>query len=518
MRPTKIEMTNFACHRQRTVSLSSGLTLVTGPNGAGKSTGVVESVVWCVWGRTVRGNSPRPPAAAANLWTSVQVELEHKGVTFVVSRSTNGKRTVFSWSRGGEAAVEYETNTKAQAALEAEIGTHDLWVATSLFTADDAAMFTTATDSQRKKLLEQLLGLEALDAAHVDVRGKFSQLQKRMALLQTKYSGVDGKISGLESSLQRFEEMANIAPPAPEDPAPLKQELAEVQAAMQASRTQLSKAQLDADQAKRGIVRVLNGKCLACNQAVPVDLLAAQHAEATRAAAAHARAVEELGAIDEALSVRAKELSNRLQNIQAQLSQRKALETYTTQYDAALDEIGELFVTRAQLQSEFVALRTDLDVHEHAVSVLGPKGVRAQILQRALSSLSELANTYLTWLSPGIRVHILPYTTTSTGATTDAYQLLVEGAGGHKYEGASGGEKRRIDIALVLALAQLRRSDMLIADDLFDALDRDGVDAVCELLVHVASKGRAVVLLTHTQNTDLIESVRPRAQGHIAFP
>ena len=70
------------------------------------------------------------------------------------------------------------------------------------------------------------------------------------------------------------------------------------------------------------------------------------------------------------------------------------------------------------------------------------------------------------------------------------------------YAGASKGQKRRLDVALVLAFREIvaRRSsracDQFFVDELFDGLDASGCETVVELLRTVAG-GAPVILITH---------------------
>lgn len=45
----RLDLTNFKCFKQRTISFSDGLTLIKGVNGVGKST-LVEALCWCLYG------------------------------------------------------------------------------------------------------------------------------------------------------------------------------------------------------------------------------------------------------------------------------------------------------------------------------------------------------------------------------------------------------------------------------------------------------------------------------------
>ena len=87
----------------------------------------------------------------------------------------------------------------------------------------------------------------------------------------------------------------------------------------------------------------------------------------------------------------------------------------------------------------------------------------------------------------------------------DAISLDVEGAGGgYGYRAASGGERRRLDIALLLALSDVAgvvadaAPGTLWVDEAFDSLDSRGVAVVVEALTALA-ESRCVVVITHSE-------------------
>jgi DNA repair exonuclease SbcCD ATPase subunit len=139
-----------------------------------------------------------------------------------------------------------------------------------------------------------------------------------------------------------------------------------------------------------------------------------------------------------------------------------------------------------------------------AEQVLGLRGVRAHVLGKALGGIEQVANGWLARIAgPGLRLHLSAYTEKKTGGVSDAISLEVDGAGGgHGYRGASGGERRRCDIALLLALAEVAgaahglKPGLILFDEVFDALDDDGVDTVCEVLGELAAT-RQVVVISH---------------------
>jgi DNA repair exonuclease SbcCD ATPase subunit len=95
---------------------------------------------------------------------------------------------------------------------------------------------------------------------------------------------------------------------------------------------------------------------------------------------------------------------------------------------------------------------------------------------------------------------------------------VVEGAGGGSYKGASAGQRRRIDVALLFALSELAvasRGAMpgtLFVDEVFDVLDDEGVESVGAAMQEVA-QDRCVLVVTH--NPDLVRALRPARRWHL---
>ena len=124
---------------------TTGLVVVHGANGSGKSS-LVEAYAAALWGKSLRG-------AAAWRSEADRIDLSLPGLTV--------SRTPSSLLVNGETTL---TTAKAQQRLTSIVGDFATWQRTRVFDADLTARFGAETDSERKKLLERLLGLEQLDA------------------------------------------------------------------------------------------------------------------------------------------------------------------------------------------------------------------------------------------------------------------------------------------------------------------------------------------------------------------
>ena len=76
------------------------------------------------------------------------------------------------------------------------------------------------------------------------------------------------------------------------------------------------------------------------------------------------------------------------------------------------------------------------------------------------------------------------------------------------YKGLSGGEKARVDVCVLLALKDLSRSvggktvlNLSMFDEVFDSLDKTGVEDVCDLLEEQAQKEQ-IIVITHSKDVE----------------
>jgi DNA repair exonuclease SbcCD ATPase subunit len=519
----RIVMRGFMVHKDTEVAFPErGLVLVTGPNGGGKSS-LVESVATAYWGETLRGSDP---------WAEKgNVEVTSDAVQ--ASRVWDGRRKKLSWCVTEDAdspSETFENTTKAQEALEQVVGDFDVWRRTHVFSSQDAANFTLSTDAERKRLLESILGLDRFDAALAKCRTDLRVAETSVSVAETELGRAE---AGLEAQRQRLadaEETLKRMPPVADTPA-LKAKAANCKKMAKDAESDIASArqelrymdaeagQLDAraEEARRRLHALDGDTCDRCGQDIPValrDKLQAQVAQEKAAAAAvrakNEQRMDELSAKIEELEAERTALIGRAQTLIAEAS---AAENATSQRSAAETALGNAQESVTRLERSHAHHSEEAAQHRQSVAVLtavdtvlGLKGVRAHVLGRALKGLEAAANAWLARVAgAGLVVHLNPYTEKKTGGVSDSISLQIDGAGGgNGYKAASGGERRRIDVALLLALAEVsaaahgRTPGTLWFDEVFDALDEDGVDSVRDALTDL-SQERAVVVITHSK-------------------
>jgi DNA repair exonuclease SbcCD ATPase subunit len=158
-------------------------------------------------------------------------------------------------------------------------------------------------------------------------------------------------------------------------------------------------------------------------------------------------------------------------------------------------------------------LKARVNLLECAQQVLGPRGARARLLADALGGVSQAATAWATRLfGRDVGVELSPSVEQKNGNAVAKLGLAVSGVGNGAYRSLSGGERRRVDVAILLALADVssaaRGEDhgVLWLDEVLDALDDGGIEAVCSVAEELARE-RCVVLISHSKL--LVDALRP---------
>lgn len=505
----EVHLRNFMRFTDVSVRLPErGLVLVTGANGEGKSGLAVESVAMALFGKTLRGTPP---------WSGTGASVRVVAGEVDVTRRPDGQK--LTWNLPGEEPRRYDTPTKAQDALAGVVGSFDVWRRTSVFSATDAAHFSLATDKERKTLLETILGLDRFDSALRACRDDLSNNKQVLSGYETKERVLRERIRGLEARLKDLDESdeserAVVEPLVPKEKqaslrkllGELMMQVGQLEQQQRARVREVVTAEAELRQARRALEQLDKDACPTCGQSIPkkqraelrktVEAASEQHrALADRAHKADLTEQQEL--IDLQLEAgQVRSLVEHAAEIERDHMQLKQLADIRDEKRAPLE--AELSSARAQLaevEEHATLMRRDVEELRIAESVLGLRGVRAHMLAEATAAITQLANGWLARLFPGV--------TAELAEESDKLALRVEGlAHPHGYRGASSGQRRRIDIALLFALSDLEAASRgvqrgtLVLDEVADSLDEEGLVAFTDVIDEVA-RTTCVVIITH---------------------
>ena len=546
----RISVSNFMARGDAVLELpEAGVTVLTGANGAGKSR-FIEAVAYAFWGETLRDADPWIDGLAGEV--SVLTDIGD-----ATRRATKGGSKTLLWN--GQKA---DTNSRTQELIKAVLPEFDFWRRTHVFSSGEAAHFSSATDGEKKRIMEMLLGMEVFDRAQRECLDELGELNAQMQALNTDVARAEGAVNVACAKLSAHGVYAPWEPGEPPvspeaDPLLLKTlerekqalQLLEQQASTAATQRapvpsteqaqQLASARAAAHHAEHQLELARTGHCQECGQVwagAPVAELEQAAGEAAWTLEALEQTYTEERARIEAegaartqrwrqLDADRRASAQRVQGLEKQAAAQLAAASAHQAWQAAEDaralawERGRVAheTKCTQLCSAAMVLEDELNdltlardelsrrVFELQVTgvVLGVRGLRGHVLGRALDGVEAVANYWLQQIAPGRAL------TVRADGETGKISIGLHGMGGGRYKAASAGERRRVDAPLLLALAEVAGHGVtrgtLFLDEVFDALDRDGRALVCQALTELGQT-QSVVVITHQD--DLARSIQ----------
>lgn len=551
MHVSRIEIENFMRHDNFVLDFPErGIVCVVGPNGSGKSA-FLEAIGFAFWGRTLR-KGPREDLPHT-VWRKGRECVSRVTADGLIACRKVSKKGVKSldWKRVGSDTTEYDTTTKAQEMLNRHVGSFDRWRRTHVLSTQDVAHFSLASDSDRKKLIEEIISLSVFDAAldlcNVDLHEtnkKLKEAEIDLVRLQERVDSVDREL-----------EFATFDEDPPEEPPKCEADIDDLKskkAALEKRESEtiekldkinrdntatklkedLARAEVRYDQRTGQVDGTLDLVCPMCEQSISDSLHDEFLSKRDEAKQFYEEIQQRLRTAKKVIDDKINKLSNELDEIASDvyLVEEKIKETQSKMaarafYDEALsawekrrdtantkiekiktllvetqDAIFSATIAKAELEADITYLKT-------VQIVLGLRGARVNILGKALNGIVRIANLWMgRFFGAGPTIHLNTTTELKKGGTINAISLDVSGVGGEVgYHGLSSGERRRVDVSLVNALAQIsclvsgKEPGTLCFDEVFDGLDTVGRSIVVEELQELA-KDRVVLLLTHCED------------------
>lgn len=461
----------------------------------------LQAIIWAIWGQSIRKLAGNP-----------SVLIEHDKGSIERTLTPSGERV----SRNGSSPQQ---KTKILAEIEAEFGSFASWSRTLFLTGRNIGMFSQGTPSFRWDYLLKLTGAaqydKAIAAAKLELRGASAKLET----ISNEFSSINFHRT---NSLQRWEESNRAMSERAVVPnesliAHMKnalQHLRELLLIGQAAETKAVAAlelaekdhtaiQLQFNSADRKVKEAMARRavCEACGSRVPDPVVAVleQELEVLRGQVHEARELCYRNR-DRQMSIRQK-LADRQSSIRGYEGQIQKEENKTEAFQQGEVQLYELFNTWLTLHRKQQSISLDLTVQQGLVMekskvVETLTAARQLYLSNFLAQINQTAAMYLAHIGAKAMVELV-------AVGDKGLELQTVGTGADSYANCSGGEQRRIDFCLALAMAEVAASMghlttevPLIVDEAFDTLDEAGIGALLSLACHIA-KHRQVILVSH---------------------
>lgn len=471
----------FMAMKNACFDFPDGLTLLTGQNGTGKST-ALEAVAWAFYGKTLRGTNPWNEAVPAK---DRYLRVSSGGIDVLLPD------LVVRDARAGRMASEpvtYANGRQMYAALQGMVGSFEEWRLASVLSSEDVANFSGATPAQRMALLSTVLRMGVLEEAAERARLSCQALREKIRKVGTDRQTLTARIEAAERALaavESSERLLAIDEAAPSAPAEsfdlatsLRADAAALRAFQRASAEALPAARCEACGAPKGESDEFRAQSRLRQQNIAE--LEDDAARIERLWRAHQLEFDDWN--------RRKRHAQQVRDGLMELEDR--LES-DRQQRGDLDAVESVLADRLRL--------------EEAAHKALAQDIPYDMLEEGFQAFTRIANGYLERIAgEKIRVRIAGTRELASGRAKQEASLVVEGLGGPRgqYESASSGERRRIDLALLLAVGDLAReyagfpAGPLFLDEALDSLDMEGRAAVVDVLAELG-EDRPIILISH---------------------
>ncbi|AXF41863.1 exonuclease I [Bacillus phage Saddex] len=158
----------------------------------------------------------------------------------------------------------------------------------------------------------------------------------------------------------------------------------------------------------------------------------------------------------------------------------------------------------SKVDKEIIALEKEKLEDEDVVKVFSNDGVKSHVLDLITPELNKKGNEFLKRLAgENMELNFTTRTLKKDKTYSDKFDVQVTNrVGGKNYKLASGGEKKRADLAISLALQDIvsHYTNFVVCDEFFDALDEKGIESSIEVLKDIANKVGTVFVITQSSH------------------
>jgi len=500
----KIKASNFYSFKSLDLDFSdySGIIRILGKNkdsggsnGAGKSA-IFEAVTWGVYGTTIRKSTE---AALVNSQAgkdcSVYVLLEKEGLGTV--EITRAKRPTSLTVAVNGKVINKENATETQDYLEELLETdYKSFLASVVFGQHSNFTFLDSTPEDERKIIKNCFNLDDLFSRRVAVKSLKASYQGELKVIKTltdnllsekrrlesevpdeKYKLV--KLPSLESILKAESTISNN-----------EREIRELQRQIKKDRDRLRRVN---DSIKEGVYRE-DKECPVCKN--------------TFEKSQTEKDVTNFKSESETLSVQIEEKDNQIQSLKdinnkltpkISSSEWAKYNKKNKQIENAQSSIHRLSQVTEQLEEyerKQAELESSLEVMKFWEVAFSEKGLIRYIIRNILEYFNMKSNEY---------VSILTNNQFTLKFNDELTETIFNNGSVTKYISLSGGEKRKVNLAIMLALQDLSSKisrtncNLLFFDEVCDNIDDPGIVAVNNLLHTLNSQNpeKKVLVITH---------------------
>ena len=413
-------------------------------NGAGKS-GLCESIIFSLWGKGLRdidkGDFVRDE------WSSI-CEFEINDNIMRVERDKRGASLIVDNKEYVKGVREVEKALEKILKID-----YDTFRKVFYFEQGTVQRFTNATDANKKKLLENILGMNIFDRCYKEVVRMIEEKDKEIREIERD----------VISYKSRLEELVRQEKQSSKDSKEKEKEMKDKIKSLKIEEDKKEKelASIKLPKNTPLDIEIEIGKpCPICKRKIEKKHLDKWEKERDRY---------------KELYNRYKDINNDLSSIRSHILSIKTALSYIKPSKKSNIDKDKIRDKIKEYEKKIKRIKDKIRVLEFWKKGFSSRGIKSYILSSYLPIIESKTIEYLSYLSSGT---LRP----EFKINNDRFEINI---GGRNYNSRSSGERRRVDISVSLALRSIIRTENVspvIYDEVFDALDESGIEQVMNIL------------------------------------
>lgn len=493
MKIHSISFKNFYSYHEAKLDLSkyaSGLVSIEGinkdsggSNGAGKSV-ILEALVFALFGRTIRkSNEQAMVNVQAKRGMEVTLEVEN-----MVIRRCRKPSSLEVWVNGENRTQAHASRT--QELIERELGVdYKTFMSAAVFGQHSTVDFLDANPDDKRKIINSFLNLSY-------IFDKKAEIKERRSALRSSIRENEVLINKLNSDIAKYEGMSG-------------QRLTEEQASIVSSYTldqiiemrstnwnlertissyedEIRSIPSDVRNARKairsGVGSDQSWTCKSCGTKFDGKLTQEQY--------------DHCVSIAEEWDSKVKSFKENIKSIKKELKRLPCTVSEYQKWQSVSPVDGILADSRAELQQILESnfqLQDKYEMLGFWDKAFSEKGLVRYVIRTVRDYLNEKCNFYLSYLTQG---------QVSLTFDDELIEEIEVGGKSRHYISLSGGEKRKVNLAVMLALQSIlsvsngTESNVLFFDEVAENLDEHGIKGLIDLLYELR-KDKTVFIITH---------------------
>lgn len=536
----KLLMHNFMVYKKQTVNLyEQGVVRLEGrnlddpgaeSNMAGKST-IVEAIVWCLFGRTIRGLKADEIIGISGSASLVSLGFDSNDARFKCIRyrrnEHHGNRLRILQD-GRELSSRHESATQER--LEQILG-FDYSTFVNSVAFGGVKPFASLTDAEQKKVLESFLHFEQVDRALAKTRAKLVQVDENISALRLEIEGQQNLIRELKAQIDSSSEVEkNIQ----EERTTVKQELntlgdirpclkplqrkqrfsyslQEKKSKLSGQRESLQEKLAELQTKLQSRSSLIGQKCPVCGRIVTGQTLGATIRHLRTEKTEVGKRISSLQTTISQIQRRLKAVSQEVERLQERQRNFEDVTRRKASLRERLGSLAQIVPLSRSLEYKYSRAVSDSLIMQRKKAGLeqkqrdlrfwetgfGNKGIKAMIVRKALPWLNQTLGEYAEKIfGESVALKFAASKVLKSGKDRELFHIEYGKAAG--YVGESSGGRKRVDIAILLTMAKLSRvCNLLLVDEILDGLDAAGREQVLEIL---ATLRGTVLCISHSKD------------------